>query len=205
MNRWLIFVFLFHNTIYAQDAPKSPDVVVKTAITPTKVELGHVSMTVAYRTLPLDSLCNIELRSIILPTYDTIDITLFLLDLARNGKVKLYYSFKEPPSEPDSGDINRIKSYDLSRVDNVIIYEQWLLDYNTMKTVVKIIGIAPAIRLNEKEYQPLFWALFPYNKRVVKDTRLYSGCQNEYLGLYEFFDERAFTSELLKVEQRRYR
>lgn len=207
MKAFLLAILLLQISLeaIAQTDIRRPAIITKQETNnAVNVDLDHVSRTVAYRLLSLESQCNSGLKTISTKTGSEA-IPKLLLGKAKDNELKLYYDVMLPSSELTIDDIKRIHNDSLNSVDNLIIYEQWLLDYNTMKMVVKIIAIAPAYELTESEYRPLFWVFFTRNKDQLKRHKLPNGCKEGDVSLYQFLEKREFSSELLDVKKILYK
>lgn len=129
---------------------------------------------------------------------DTININQLFLRKAAKGKADLYYDIQSE-AKLNKENIQVLMSDSSMVIDNLLIYEQWLPDYNNGRIVVKILALAPAYKLNNTDYQPFYWLKCLGVENIVRDCKVpYPGKEVATINLYDFFKRRLFVSEKLK-------
>lgn len=199
--RLLLFILLLPNCVYAQTGlSKSPEV--RKVTSPKSVDINwDRSKLFVTRALPLDNKNNHGLN-FILYSGDTININQFFLRKAAKGKADLYYDIRSE-AKLSQENIQLLMLDSSMTVDNLLVYEQWLPDYNTMEMGVKLVALAPAHKLSDTDYQPLYWMIYYDQYKMLKNYRIpYPDNGTNQITLYNFFERRKFMSVKLNQEIR---
>lgn len=154
-----------------------------------------------------------------------------LMDAVKRGKIKAYSAFNDdrfttaltkeqimetlagrvdstPVQDPITGETTiRVTRRDFNPdlVTNYRMKEDWIMDRNTGRMVVRIIGVAPVMAKYDdnqqfKGYQPLFWLYYPEVRETLAQYEVFNP-ENDMARMTwdDFFEGRWFSSRITKV------